>query len=86
MNAEELIKELQTLPDEMTSSERYVAYARGEEVDHIPFIIRETAVLLLLYMVIQLNNIVRISRYIARLWMNFIMNSEIPFPQVRTWD
>ena len=37
MNAEELIKELQTLPDEMTSSERYAAYARGEEVDHIPF-------------------------------------------------
>ena len=37
MNAEELIKELQTLPDEMTSSERYAAYARGEVVDHIPF-------------------------------------------------
>ena len=37
MNAEELIKELQTLPDEMTSSDSYAAYARGEDFDHIPF-------------------------------------------------
>ena len=86
MNAEELIKELQTLPDEMTSSERYAAYARGEEVDHIPFYYPGNGSTLALYTVIQLNNIVQISRYIARLWMNFIMNSEIPFPQVRTWD
>lgn len=37
MDYEQLLKEMSRQKDEMTTLERMMAYAKGEEVDHIPF-------------------------------------------------
>lgn len=37
MNYEELLKEIDTMKDEMTNTERMIAYSKGELVDRIPY-------------------------------------------------
>ena len=37
MTYEELLREMKEQKDEMTVMERMIGYAKGEEVDHIPY-------------------------------------------------